>query len=178
MKTNLWFLWFLQVELKYVTRIYLSPTVFVWENFIKYNFRWFSFLSRYESILNRVQVHCCILNILWAWKLNHNRIGGMLFQTQTARPCKLRHILTCWTMKLTVSSAWGTLHWLWCAELLCARLQMFCALFSEVFCVKEFCLLYVYHLKEVCKWCWHLLSRVWWSDLQILRVEAKFYLTH
>jgi hypothetical protein len=60
----------------------------------------------------------------------------MWAQSQTVRQHKLRHALTRWDVKLTVSSAWGTLHCWWCAGLCCDRLQMLCVHFRKVFYVK------------------------------------------
>ena len=48
----------------------------------------------------------------------------MSAQSQTARLCKFRHVLVRLDMKLTVSTAWGTLHCQWCAGLRCDKLQM------------------------------------------------------
>jgi len=61
----------------------------------------------------------------------------MLFQSQTARMCKLRHALPRQVMKLTVSSAWGTLHCLWCAGLLCGKFKCFVLLLVKCFVWKK-----------------------------------------
>jgi hypothetical protein len=57
-------------------------------------------------------------------------------------------MLARWDMKLTVSSAWGTLHCFWYAALLYDKFQVLCVLFNEVWCVKGLCLQLFYHAKE------------------------------
>jgi hypothetical protein len=81
----------------------------------------------------------------------------MWVQSLTARLCKLRHVPTCWDMKLALSSAWGALHCSWCVGLHSDELQVLCFLFSEVFCVKGLCSIYFNHSEEVFTSSWHLL---------------------
>jgi len=65
---------------------------------------------RYQYFLNMAEALHYFLNIVWARKLNHNKDSRHVHHRQTDRLCKLRHLLIYLDMKLTVSSAWGTLH--------------------------------------------------------------------
>ena len=119
-------------------------------------------LSRYQYVLNMAEVLYFILNIEWAWKRNHHKT--VWAQSQTARLCKLRYVQISCDIKIIGKSAWGTLHCLWCAGLLCDNSQVLCFLFSEAFCIKGSCLCFscFYHAKEVFNSPWHLLlSDVW-----------------
>lgn len=65
---------FFHAKFKCVIRSAISPTVFVWKSFLKYNFSQLSFcLSCYQHILNMAQATYYILNIEWAWKFNHSK---------------------------------------------------------------------------------------------------------
>jgi len=64
-----------------------------------------------------------ILDTIWKWKLNHKKTAGMWAQSQTARLCKLKQVLTRWETKLTASSARGTLHCYRGAGFQCDKLQ-------------------------------------------------------
>ena len=57
----------------------------------------------------------CLKHYIIFWKQwGHENViiktVGMWAQSQTARFCKLRNVLSHWDMRLTVSSAWGSLH--------------------------------------------------------------------
>ena len=52
---------------------FISPTVFVWQNFLKFSFNDF-FCHATRMGLNIAEAHYYILNIVWAWwKRNHNK---------------------------------------------------------------------------------------------------------
>jgi len=167
---------FFYAEFKFVIRIALPPTVFMWQNFLKCNFRKFRF---FVTLPVTFKIGWCAL--LYISKCGHENLitrktVSMWAQSQTARMSKLRHVLTSWDMKLTVSSAWGTQHCYWCTGMCFEKMQVLSVLFKEVFCVTGLCLLYFHHAKEVFKSSWHLLLHVWLTNLQI--PAAKLYPTH
>lgn len=118
------------------------------------------------------------LYIMWVWKRNCSKAVGMSAQPQTARLCRLRHVLTHWDKQLTVSCAWRKLRCLWWLGRLYDNLQVFRALFSKVFCAEGLCLLYFHRKKEVFKSSSHLLSRVWWIVGCSMSLRANFLDSH
>ena len=103
---------FFKAEFKYVTRTTLSPTVFcVREIFwnailVKFSF----FLSRYQYVLYMTVALYNILNIVWTWKLNHNKDSRHVSPITDSQTVQAQTVQTWWNMKPPVSSAWGTLH--------------------------------------------------------------------
>jgi hypothetical protein len=62
-----------------------SPTVFVWQNFLKFSFSEFSwfFFHATSMVLNMAELYY-ILNIVWVWKLNASPItDSQTVQVQT-----------------------------------------------------------------------------------------------
>jgi hypothetical protein len=62
---------FFHAEFKYVIKTVPSPAVFMWQNFLKFNFSEINFLATLTACLNMGLY--CSLNIVWACKLNHNK---------------------------------------------------------------------------------------------------------
>ena len=85
---------FFNAEFKYVIRISLSPTVLVWQNFLKRSLANLVLWSRYQYVLHTAEAFCCILNEVWAWKCNIKKTVCVWVQSQRASLGKLTHVLT------------------------------------------------------------------------------------
>ena len=73
----------------------LPSTVFVWQNFLKCSFIELIFLlSCCRYVVNVSEALNCFLSTVWHENLIITKIVGMWVQSQAARLCKLRHVLT------------------------------------------------------------------------------------
>jgi len=100
------------------------PQFLCQRNFLKHNFSKFSlFLSHCQYVLYMTVALYNILNIVWAWKLNHNKDSRHVSPITDSQTVQAQTVQTGWDMKPPVSSAWGTLHCWWCVGLRHDRLQ-------------------------------------------------------
>jgi len=66
------------------------------DNFLKCNYNECSCFVTLPDVLNKAEALYYILNVVWAWKRNHDKDSRHVSPSQTARLCKLRHVLTRW----------------------------------------------------------------------------------
>jgi len=100
---------FIHTEFKYVIRTSLSPTVFVTQKALKCNFSEFRFFVTLLVCFKYGWALYYISNTVWAWTLNHKNSRHVSPITDN-KTMQVRPVPTRWGKKLTVSSAWGTLH--------------------------------------------------------------------